>query len=362
MTVEFDNEECFTPGDPRSIERAEKIRRRDILLRGLGLSTAALAGNALLTACSNNSTSTGPNTSAVNTSNQVYVEVSALSSLPYFIAHREGMTLAGRDLNVKTEYLGPSTLDLNAMINTIEQQIVRKVSGLLVVGFDESLKPSINKAIAAGIPTVTLDADIADSNRYTFLGTGNFNVGVLGAKTLAQAIGGQGKVAIVTRIGQSNLEERVAGYKSGLAAYPGIQLVAVVNDNSDSNQAASAVGTLIRQHPDLAGVACVEAAGGVGAATAVKEAGKVGQIKIVSMDRDNGTLDFIKQGVIYASTAQKTALMSYLGTLLLFYYNNHPVAISDNDKQAGIVALPSSVDTGSLIINQANADLFYVKS
>jgi len=351
-----ENDVCFRPGNPAARERAHRVARGDILLRGLGLGAALGVGAMLPSLAEAAVPARRPAAGA-----QVYVEVSALSSLPYFIAHRQGMTLAGRDLNVTTEYLGPSTLDLGAMINVIEQQIVRKVAGLLVVGFDASLKPSINKAIAADIPTVTLDADVLGSDRYTFLGTGNVNVGVLGAQTLAAAIGGKGQVAIVTKIGQSNLEDRVAGYKSGLRSYPGIQVVQVVNDNSDSNVAASAVGTILRRYPHLAGIACVEAAGGVGAATAVKEAGKVGKVTIVSMDRDNSTLDFIRQGVIHASTAQKTALMSYIGTLLLYYYHNHPVPIVSNDRAAGIIPLPSAVDTGALVITKSNASQFYTK-
>jgi ribose transport system substrate-binding protein len=337
---------------------APEHSRRDILAAGLGLGAAAGLATMFpgLTGVASAATR-----AAVPPSKQVYVEVSALSSLSYFIDHRLGMTLVGKDLGVQTQYVGPSNLDLTAMLNIIDQKIAQKVSGMLVVGFDPILKSGIDKAVAAGIPVVALDADVPASNRQVFLGTGNVNVGILGGNLLATAIGKKGKVAIISRIGQSNLDERVQGYKTALAAYPGIQVVQVANDDSDSTKAASVVGSILRTHSDLAGIACVEAAGGVGSATAVKEAGKVGKVQIISMDRDDQTLNFIQQGVILASTAQKTALMSYLGTVLLYYYVNHPVPIVADNIAAAVTPLPSSVDTGALVINKANAHFFFHK-
>ena len=62
----------------------------------------------------------------------------------------------------------------------------------------------------------------------------------------------------------------------------------------------------------------------------------IGKFKIVSMDRDDGTLKFIEDGVIQASVAQKTALMSYLGTKFMYYKNHAPVPVVADNKAAGI--------------------------
>ena len=149
---------------------------------------------------------------------ETYVEVLALTNLPYFIDHRLGLEFAGKELGVKTKFVGPVDYDMTAMVNTLEQTIAEKPAGILVVGFDAALKPSIDKAAAAGIPIVTLDAEVYGSNRLTFLGTGNVNAGKVGGKLLADLIGGKGKVALITKVGQSNLEERIEGYKDVFAA------------------------------------------------------------------------------------------------------------------------------------------------
>jgi ribose transport system substrate-binding protein len=291
---------------------------------------------------------------------KLYVEALALLNLPYFIDHRVGLEFAGKVLDAKTKFVGPVEYDMTAMVNTMEQAMAENPSGMNVIGFDAALKPAIDKIVDGGTPLVTLDAEVYGSKRNTFLGTGNYNAGRVGAKLLADAIGGKGKVALITKVGQSNLEERVKGYQDEFAAnFPDIAVVQVINDDSDSAKAADGLKAVLQREPDLAGVGCVEAAGGVGAATASKELGLTDKLKIVSMDRDDGTLKFIEDGVITASVAQKTALMSYLGAKLLYLYNHAPLPIVADNKAAGIIPMPESVDTGTIVINKDNAKYFY---
>lgn len=330
------------------------INRR-AFLRHSGIATALGLGG-MMTACNREQESAsggGGFTGEPRSGNGEYVEVLALTSLPYFIDHKVGMEQAAKYLGVSTKFLGPSELDLDQMVTTLEQAITQEVSGLVVVGFDPLLAPSINKAIDAGIPAVTVDADVPDSNRLCFLGTGNEQAGELGAQELAKLIGGSGKVIIITRTGQSNLEERVNGYRKVLNA-EGIEIVQVANDDSDSTKAASAVTAALRTQPDLAGIACVEAAGGVGTATALREANRAGEVKVVAMDRDAETLEAIEEGTIQASIAQKSALMTFWGVMLLHQFQTLDIPITEDNEAAGVNPLPSYVDTGAELITKEN--------
>jgi ribose transport system substrate-binding protein len=228
----------------------------------------------------------------------------------------------------------------------------------VVVGFEDTLGPIIDKAIDAGIPVVTVDGDVPNSKRIAFVGTGNYNAGYQGGQYLAKAIDGKGKVALMTKPGQGNLEERISGYEAALAQFPDIEIVQIADTQSDSIVAAQAAGALLQKYPDLAGIACVEAAGGAGAATAVKEAGKVGQVKIISMDRGEDVLSDIEAGVITASVAQQTALMPYYAIQILMNVNNSSVAITSDNAAAGGSGVPASIDTGVIIIDAANAQYF----
>ncbi|MBN1901615.1 substrate-binding domain-containing protein, partial [Candidatus Sumerlaeota bacterium] len=133
-----------------------------------------------------------------NVANQLYIEVSALGSLDYFYDHKLGMELAGKILGVRTEYVGPADYDMAAMISVFEQTIARKPNGIVVVGFEPSLDGIVDKAAAAGIPVVTVDADLPDSKRIAFVGTGNYQAGYQGGTKLADLIAGKGRVALMT--------------------------------------------------------------------------------------------------------------------------------------------------------------------
>ncbi|MCL2164994.1 MAG: substrate-binding domain-containing protein [Oscillospiraceae bacterium] len=291
-------------------------------------------------------------------SDQLYIHVSALSNLDYFYDHIMGTEMVGKELGVKTEYVGPADYDMNAMIAAFEQAIAKKPNGIVTVGFEDSLTPVIKKALDAGIPVITLDADLPDSGRIAFVGTGNYNAGVMGGNKLAEAINGSGKVALMTKPGQSNLEERVAGYQAALAKFPGIEIVQIADTQSDDVVAAQAAATLLQAHPDLAGIGCVEAVGGAGAATAVREAGRQGEVAIISMDRSNDVVNAIINGEITASVAQQTALMPYYGIQILFNLNNSDVAITSNNEAAGVAGIPNMIDTGAIIVDKSNAQYF----
>jgi ribose transport system substrate-binding protein len=269
-----------------------------------------------------------------------------------------GMKKAGELFGVQTEYVGPSDLDMGAMVAALELAIARKPAGLVVVGFEDSLVPVVNKAVEAGIPVVTVDADLPRSKRIAFVGTGNFNAGRQGGLKLAELMGGKGKVGLLTKTGQSNLDERVRGYQEALGKYPDIAIVQIANTESDPAKATQVASLLLQRYEDLAGIACVEAAGGAGAATAVKEAGRIGKVKIVAMDRDNSVLKYIEQGVIQATVAQQTALMPICAVGILYQLNHADVPITSDNAAAKVSGAPNAIDTGVLIVDQSTYKFF----
>jgi ribose transport system substrate-binding protein len=248
-----------------------------------------------------------------------------------------------------------------AMVTMFEQAIARKPKGIVVVGFEPSLNAIVDKAVDAGIPVVAVDGDLPGSKRCAFVGTGNTQAGYQGGKKLAALIGGKGQIALMTKPGQLNLEERIAGYRSAMAECPGVSIVQVADTQSDPNVAAQAAATLLQKYPDLAGIGCVEAAGGMGAAMAVREAKKVGAVKIVAMDRGNDLLEQIKDGVVSASVAQQTALMPFYATHILYNLANAPLPITSDNAKAGVAGVPAVIDTGVVIVDASNCQYFMRK-
>lgn len=339
----------------RALQYGNDRRRR--LPRGPVLHGAILALlTTVLPACEERAAPTTQATAGKRP--DLYIQVSALGNLEYFYDHKLGMKKAGELLGVQTEYKGPTDLDIGAMVADLELAIARQPAGLVVVGFDDSLTPVVNKAAEAGVPVVTVDADLPRSKRVAFVGTGNFNAGRQGGHKLAELVGGEGKVALLTKTGQSNLNERIEGYKAALAEHPKITIVEIGNTDSDPVKAATVASMLLQRYDDLAGIACVEAAGGAGAATAVKESGRVGKVKIVAMDRDNSVLRYIEDGVIQATVAQQTALMPIYATMILYQLNHSDVPISTDNAAAKVPGVPPVIDTGVIIVDKSNYSFF----
>jgi ribose transport system substrate-binding protein len=298
-------------------------------------------------------------TPAAAPGNEEYVLVAVSVGNAYWIDARDGFNDAARELGVRGVFTGPQGSDVKQQVDIIETAITRGVKGLIVVPAEpEAVIPSINRAIAAGIPVITQDTDSPKSQRYTFIGTGNFEAGRLGGELLAKEIGGKGEVAFLTIPGQWNLEERRRGYEAALANYPDIKVVAIGNDQAEESQAASQAKSILQAHPNLAGFGCVDAAGGAGAAVAVRDAGKKGKIKIIAMDRNEATLDFIEQGFIQASLAQRSYTMAYLGLRMLHDLNHGRIKMVPDWRTAKTCPLPAVVDTGAVVITPENVQAF----
>jgi ribose transport system substrate-binding protein len=91
---------------------------------------------------------------------------------------------------------------------------------------------------------------------------------------------------------------------------------------------------------------------------AVNEVGKGGIVKIIAMDKNETTLQYVDQGLIDASIAQRTYTMAYVGLQLLYDLQHNNIRLVNNWREAGIVPLPNSIDTGTLVITKANVKAF----
>jgi len=287
---------------------------------------------------------------------ELYIGVYCLGNLEYFYDHKIGLEAAGKMMGVQTKYTGPSDYDIGAMITAFEQAIVENPAGIITFGAEDTLQPVIDKAIAAGIPVVTVDGDVSTSKRTSFVGTGNYDAGYLGGTKLAEALGGAGKVAILTEPAVELHRARYQGYEDALKAN-GIEIVQVGDTKADINEAAKVTAAILQSHPDLNGLACTDAAS-AGLAIAVKEAGLEGSIKIVAMDRDRTILEMVEKGTIYGTIVQKSAMMPFFALQIIYNMRHAGVEITTDNAAAGISLAPTNIDTGVTFVDQSNAQYF----
>jgi ribose transport system substrate-binding protein len=290
--------------------------------------------------------------------NEEYLAVACMGNLEYFSAHKFAWKWMGDKLGVKTAYIGPAEFDVPGQIAAFDQAIARRPAGIATFGVDESLKPEIDKAVAAGIPVVTYSGDVPDSMRSTFVGTNQHDLGYFGGTKLAEVLGGKGDVAILSIPGTSMFDMREQGYREAFAKYPGIRVVQTGDTKADTVTAINAAKAIMDRFPNLTAFACTDSTGGIAAATAVSEAGKAGRIKIVSMDRNSDVLQKIKAGVVTGTIAQDDAAEMVWCLLVLFSKHHFDPPLTSNNEKAHVDAAPANIFTSISWVDKSNVDYF----
>ena len=288
-----------------------------------------------------------------------FVGIYPMASYDYFTDHKRGFVIAAEELGVTATYMGPADNDLQAMEECFQKAIADKVDGIILFGADDSLAYLIDQAAMAGVPTVTVDGDVKDSKRIAFVGTNNIQAGVIGGELIAKLLDYKGQVAVLTEPNVDLHADRTSGYTSVIDKYPGMQIVAIGDTKATPDDAHDAAVELIKDNPGLDAIVCTDYFGGIGASVAVEEQGKVGEIKIISMDRNKYVLDKIKEGVISATLVQQTALMPYYAMKILYDYVTKPIEIVANNENSSVTGVPAYIDTGVIIADKDNYYEFY---
>ena len=275
---------------------------------------------------------------------------------PVFALGRDGAFAKARELtrkgpiNVDIVYTASLASDASAQVRVMEDVIAMGVDAIGVSCNDPTaLKDAIDKAVDAGIPVMTWDSDSPDSQRFTYLGVSNYDGGRMAAKLLAKALGGKGKVALLTGVpGAFNLEERIRGFKDeAKKSYPGIKIAKVVPCDDDIMKGVTVVEETMQANPDLNGwffVGLWPLFAEQGSMVLWEKAAKAGKIKTIAFDTLPVELQYMKKGMLQGLVGQKYWGWGY-DTVQMIY--DHIV----NGKQ-----FESWTDSGMDIVGSDNVD------
>ena len=230
-------------------------------------------------------------------SSEYFVFVAANLQVPYWQAAGSGFTKAGSQFKVRADFVGPNSYDPRAERDALDQAVQQKATGILLGVTDPALlKDSIDKAIAAGIPVITMDSDAPASKRLFFIGTNNYQVGMTGGLRLAQELKGKGNVVVFTMPDQHNMQDRLHGYRDALERTPGIKIMRVVDIQGDPRIAFDTTTQIIGKEKDqVDAFVCLEAQSGKEVAGVLSSYHVTGKV-VMAMDTDPETLQFIQNG------------------------------------------------------------------
>ncbi|MGC2196277.1 MAG: substrate-binding domain-containing protein [Terriglobales bacterium] len=293
-------------------------------------------------------------------SDEKYFLVASNVQVPYWQEAKAGFMQASDQLKVQAKFVGPDTYDPKAELKAFQEAVQQKPSGILISVADPAvLMYDIDKAIAAGVPVITIDADAPVSKRLLFVGTNNYQAGLMGGKRLAEELKDKGNVVFFTMPGQTNLAERLRGYREALGRFPDIHVVRVVDIAGDPRVAFDTTDQILGKERDKVNAfVCLEAQAGREVASVLNNRNVHDKV-VMATDTDADTLDWIEKGMIAATIAQKPYTMSMVGLHILddLYHNKLPRLDADWSKDS-FAPIPAFVDTGTALIDKSNLQAF----
>jgi ribose transport system substrate-binding protein len=290
-----------------------------------------------------------------------YFLIATNIGLPYWQSAHAGFAKAAAQYGVTEDMRGPDSFTPAVEVDEFRAAVARKPAGILVSVSDPALMgPEINKAMAAGIPVITMDSDAPDSQRLFFIGTNNLEAGRLGGQKVAAELSGKGNVVFFTMPAQPNLEERLKGYKDVFSTYPGIKIVEVFDMKGNSGTAMDKAQEYLARTgaAKINAYISLESSSGKDVAEAFKRTKPEGTL-LMAMDVDQATLELVKEGTIQATISQKPFTMALLGLKALDEIHHYPLQPLARDYGSDASSpIPAFIDTGVSLVDKSNVDKF----
>ncbi len=291
-----------------------------------------------------------------------YFLVATNIKIPYWQAAAAGFAAAGKELGVKYDFVGPESYDAKAEVAEFRRILSSKPAptGILISPADPAaMRPEIDRAVAQGIPVITLDSDSKESKRLLYIGTDNYDAGVMAGRVAAEQLKGKGNVVIYTMPGQANLDDRLRGYRDAFAAYPQMKITEVVDVKGNPAAAFDKTMEIVEKRPAAVdAIACL-------VSFACKEVAEVLDRKhvsgkvIIGMDAEDLTLEWVRKGVIAATVVQKPFTMAFTGLKILDdFYHHKPKSLDAKWADDPFSPIPVFVDTGATLVDKTNVEAF----
>ena len=257
---------------------------------------------------------------------------------PFWNTAAAGVRAAEKEFDVDCEVLMPpkGIIDQKRML---EGLLARGVDGIAISPIDARNQVGLINEAAARCPVITHDSDAPDSMRLCFVGMDNYKAGRAAGKLVKEALPAGGKVMLfVGRLEQLNAQQRRQGVIDELMDKP-VQALAAVQytppgqpvtspsgryvvldtrtDNFDYARAKANAQDAMASVPDLACMVGLFAYNGPNCLGAVKEAGKIGKIQIVSFDEQDAVLQGILDGSVFGTISQQPYYYGYQSVRIL---------------------------------------------
>jgi ribose transport system substrate-binding protein len=263
---------------------------------------------------------------------------------------RRGCEKADQELDdLEVEFRIPSDGTAAEQKRILDDLAARGVAGIAISPVDPANQTQLLNDLAKQTVVLTQDSDAPKSDRACYIGTDNHAAGRQAGGLIKQVLPNGGKIMIfVGKLDAQNAQERLQGIKDMIQGST-IEIVDVRTDDTDLVRARSNVADTLVKYPDMACLVGLWAYNGPAILNAVKDAGKVGQVKIVCFDEDDQTLAGVKDGAIYGTVVQQPYEFGYQAIHAM-------KKILDGDRS--FIPAGKQIFVPTLVINKDNVDEF----
>ena len=238
------------------------------------------------------------------------------ASDPFWSVVKNGVERAAKDTGSNVDYRAPETFDMVAMSQLIDAAVNQEPDGLIVSMPDaDALGPSVEKAVAAGIPVISMNSgsDVAkELGALLHVGQSEYDAGKIAGAKMAE-LGGSKGLCINHEVGNVSLDDRCAGFTEGFGGE-----VTILPTTNDPTEIEAKVKAALDSDGDLDTVIALGASlAGEPAVAAVDAVGKGGDVLVGSFDLSGGYLQSVADGKAAFAIDQQQYLQGYLPVVFL---------------------------------------------
>jgi ribose transport system substrate-binding protein len=218
---------------------------------------------------------------------------------------RAGCNQAEKEVkDIKVEFRIPSDGTAAEQTRIFDDLLVKGIDGIAISPVDPANQTAMLDQGAAKALIVTQDSDAPKSKRSFYVGTDNVAAGKQAGELIKKALPEGGKIMLfVGKRDAQNAKERIQGVEDALKGSK-VSVIDVRTDDTDRVRAKQNVSDTLVKYPDIGALVGLWSYNGPAIVGAVKDANKIGKVKIITFDEETDTLQGIKDGAIVATIVQ----------------------------------------------------------
>ena len=288
---------------------------------------------------------------------------------PFWEPMRKGMEEMAAELGCKAVRQSPPNAEHNAQVRIVGDALAGGADGIAVSPVQaDAFAPTIDKAIAEGVPVITFDSDSETSKRLVYIGTNNYEAGKRAGEAAIKLFPSGGRlVAFVGNMTAQNARDRYRGFMDAVKGHGIEMLQAPFEDDKDRARAQRNVADAITRYGDrINGFLGLYSYNGPAIVTEVMKAGVRAKVKVLCFDGEPQTLMALRAGQVDYTVVQKPYQFGRLSTKLLYLINRKGLdealkELSTEANSLGMRVNGNIIDTGVEVVTPKSAAEFIRK-